>query len=156
MNTIYVDVREKNEFAEKHIPGALNTPLSSLEEYLQVIVELANKNKVTLVCQSGMRAEQAKEKLKKVNAEFNADILQGGMNNWKENGENSSTKSTLPIIRQVMIIAGLLILAGALPAYFININFIWLSAFVGLGLFFAGASGICLMAKILQFMPWNK
>jgi hypothetical protein len=31
-----------------------------------------------------------------------------------------------------------------------------LPAFVGVGLVFTGASGSCLMAKLLAVMPWNK
>jgi hypothetical protein len=34
-------------------------------------------------------------------------------------------------------------------------NWIFLSAFVGLGLTFAGLTDICLMGELLGKMPWN-
>jgi hypothetical protein len=55
-----------------------------------------------------------------------------------------------------MIAAGLLITTGASLGHFVNYSFWALSAFVGVGLFFAGVSGFCGMAILLEKMPWNK
>jgi hypothetical protein len=59
-------------------------------------------------------------------------------------------------MRQVQIAAGLLILTGLLLAWLVAPAFVALTAFVGLGLTFAGLSGFCGMARLLALMPWNR
>ena len=39
---------------------------------------------------------------------------------------------------------------------FIHLEFIWLSGAIGAGLLFTGVSGNCMMAMVLEKMPWNK
>jgi hypothetical protein len=56
--------------------------------------------------------------------------------------------------RQVQITAGGLVLLGVL----LSLGWPWflaLSMFVGAGLIFAGVSGTCGMARLLQRAPWN-
>ena len=48
------------------------------------------------------------------------------------------------------------VLTGVLLGVLVSPWFLILSGFVGAGLFFAGASGWCGMAKLLALMPWNK
>jgi rhodanese-related sulfurtransferase len=62
----------------------------------------------------------------------------------------------LPLMRQVQIAAGLLVLLGVVLAVTVAPAFIGLSAFVGAGLTFAGLSGWCGMAQLLALMPWNR
>jgi Protein of unknown function (DUF2892) len=40
-------------------------------------------------------------------------------------------------------------------AYFVNPNWIALSAFVGAGLAFAGVTDTCAMGMLIARMPWN-
>jgi hypothetical protein len=61
----------------------------------------------------------------------------------------------LPIMRQVQIVAGSLIVLGFLlgllaPAWHL------LSGLVGAGLIFAGLSGRCGMASLLARLPYNR
>jgi hypothetical protein len=65
-------------------------------------------------------------------------------------------KGTIPIMRQVQLIAGSLVLLGVVLSRLVDKRFIFLSAFVGGGLTYAGASGNCLMAQVLGKMPWNR
>ena len=58
--------------------------------------------------------------------------------------------------RQVRLGAGLLVLLGVVLSLFWDRAWIALSAFVGLGLTFAGLTDICGMAFLLAKMPWNK
>ena len=62
----------------------------------------------------------------------------------------------LPLMRQVQIVAGILILLGVALGYAFNSGFFLLSAFVGAGLTFAGITGFCGMARLLALMPWNR
>jgi hypothetical protein len=48
------------------------------------------------------------------------------------------------------------VVTGAVLAMAVNPGFIWLSAFIGAGLVFAGSTGWCGMAKLLSAMPWNR
>ncbi|MBR4303695.1 MAG: rhodanese-like domain-containing protein [Clostridia bacterium] len=59
---IILDVRRADEFAEKHIPNAINIPNESIGT--DEIPELPDKNQLILVyCRSGNRSKQASEKL---------------------------------------------------------------------------------------------
>lgn len=67
----------------------------------------------------------------------------------------SIVKTRWSLERQVRLGAGLLVLTGAGLALTVNVNWLFLSAFAGLGLTFAGLTDICPMAEILAKMPWN-
>jgi rhodanese-related sulfurtransferase len=58
-----VDVRSPLEFAEEHLPGAVNIPLETLPEKLAALPE----GPVLLHCKSGMRSNVATGMLKKRN-----------------------------------------------------------------------------------------
>jgi rhodanese-related sulfurtransferase len=62
----------------------------------------------------------------------------------------------LPLMRQVQIVAGGLVLLGVILSQLATPVWIWLSGFVGAGLMFAGISGFCGMARLLAAMPWNR
>jgi rhodanese-related sulfurtransferase len=87
-----------------------------------------------------------------------AFILEGGVDGWAAAGfpvvENA--KAPLEIMRQVQIAAGSLVVAGVALGLLVHPAFFGLSAFVGAGLTFAGATGFCGMARLLAVMPWNR
>jgi len=66
-----------------------------------------------------------------------------------------SVRTRWSLERQVRMGAGLLTLAGAALSLMLDMRWAFLSAFVGLGLTFAGLTDFCPMAVILQKMPWN-
>ncbi len=53
--------------------------------------------------------------------------------------------------RMIRAIAGLFIIASLLLAIYININWLWFTAFVGVNLFQSALTKWCLMEKILGF-----
>ena len=62
---IILDVRRPDEFAEGHIPGAINVPNEEIGT--DEIAELPNKSRLILVyCRSGRRSKKASEKLVKL------------------------------------------------------------------------------------------
>ena len=76
---IILDVRTPEEFAEKHITGALNVPNESIGT--EEIKELPNKDQLILVyCRSGNRSKQASEKL--VALGYTNVYEFGGINDW--------------------------------------------------------------------------
>ena len=76
---IILDVRTPEEFAEKHIPNAINVPNETIGE--NEIPELPRKDQLILVyCRSGNRSKQASEKLVKLGY---TNIYEfGGINDW--------------------------------------------------------------------------
>ena len=64
-NYIILDVRRPDEYAEGHIPGAINVPNEEIGT--AEISELPNKSQLILVyCRSGRRSKEASEKLVKL------------------------------------------------------------------------------------------
>ena len=147
-----IDVREPMEYVGGHIAGSRNVPLAQLTD-----VPLPSAP-VVLVCQSGARSERGMAALRaKGFGECLAD-LEGGMLAWQQAGLPVEKRkgAPLPLMRQVQIVAGGLVLAGVLLSVLVAPGWIWLSGFVGAGLMFAGISGFCGMARLLAAMPWNQ
>lgn len=85
-------------------------------------------------------------------------MLEGGLANWKRAGLPTvqDKAQPRPLMQQVQIVAGSLVLLGVVLGYLLNPAFFLLSGFVGAGLLFAGLSGWCGMALLLAKMPWNR
>ena len=76
---IILDVRTPDEFAEKHIPNAINIPNETIGT--EEIAELPDKDQQILVyCRSGNRSKQAAEKL--VQLGYTNVVEIGGINDW--------------------------------------------------------------------------
>ena len=76
---IILDVRRVDEFAEKHIPGAINIPNEEIGE--PPIPQLTDKDQLILVyCRSGNRSKQASEKL--VALGYTNVVEFGGIIDW--------------------------------------------------------------------------
>lgn len=80
---VIIDVREPNEYAVEHIPGAKLVPLSVFDP-AQIPTEPGKK--LVLHCRSGSRCGTAAARL--VQAGFTGEInrLQGGMMGWRSVG----------------------------------------------------------------------
>lgn len=59
--TIYIDAREPSEFGQRHLQGALNIPLSSINGTTQI--GLPKDTKIVIYCNSGNRSAAAMQKL---------------------------------------------------------------------------------------------
>ena len=77
---IILDVRRADEFAEGHIPGAIN--VANEEIGAEEIPELPDKSQLILVyCRSGRRSKEAAEKLVKLG--YTNIVEFGGILDWK-------------------------------------------------------------------------
>lgn len=84
---VIVDVRTPAEFADRHIPNAVNIPNETIDE--NVVKLLPDKEQKLLVyCRSGNRSKQAARKL--VNLGYTNVIEFGGINDW--HGETVKVK----------------------------------------------------------------
>ena len=110
---------------------------------------------LVLICQAGTRARMTATLLEP--CQRHITVLEGGTNAWLQAGLPvvASVKTRWSLERQVRLGAGLLVLTGVVLALAVNVNWLYLSAFVGLGLTFAGLTDICAMGIVLGKMPWN-
>src|SRR2546423_1638316 len=90
---VLVDVREKHEWNEGHIPGALHVPRGFLE--LQIEEAVPDKSKtVVLYCAGGVRSLMAGKTLQQMGYQ-NIISMSGGFGSWKGNGLGFSIPRTM-------------------------------------------------------------
>lgn len=154
-DALLVDVREADERARAHIPGSAHLPLSRLAE-----AELAVQQgrPVIFHCASGARTAQAAPALAARAQGCEAYVIEGGIAAWRGAGlpVAEDRRAPLPLMRQVQIVAGSLVVLGVLLGALVAPAFYGLAGFVGAGLVFAGVTGFCGMANLLAVMPWNR
>ena len=85
-----VDVREPGEYAEGHVPGAVNIPLSQVPARLD---EVPGGGRVFVLCASGNRSKAATDVL--LAAGTDAVSVRGGTKGWIQAG-HPVTSGTRP------------------------------------------------------------
>lgn len=149
-----VDVREPDEHRREHVPGAALHPSSA---FSATGFPAADGRRTLVLCRSGNRAGKVAAALRSM-GRTDVSVVEGGMMAWRAAGLPVvvDAKAPIPLVRQVMIAAGLMLMAFTALAALVNPWFLAGTGFIGAGLFFAGATGICAMANILAKMPWNR
>ena len=110
---------------------------------------------IVFTCNSGNRTSKQSDLLEEL-AGGPAWQMEGGVSAWAKEGlPVERGQQRMPLFRQIQIGAGALVLLG-LAGVFVWPPMIWLSAFVGAGLVFAGVTGFCGLGLLLSAMPWNK
>jgi len=156
-NIDLIDVRTPVEFREMHVETARNVPLDRLHPIaLMQARKCAADEPLYVICRSGSRGQQACQKF--VQAGFsNVVNVDGGTLACAEAGlPVIRGRKTISLERQVRIVAGSLVLIGAILGWFVHPAFIAISAFVGAGLVFSGITDTCGMGMLLARMPWNQ
>lgn len=151
---LLIDIREPDEYAREHIPQAHLRPMTSLQS---APLETGATPQVIFHCRSGGRTSSHADRLAAA-APCQAFMLAGGLAAWKAAGLPVSIDHRQPIdlMRQVQIAAGGAVVLGVLLGVVLTPWFYLLSGFVGAGLLFAGVTGFCGLARVLQLMPWNR
>ncbi|MCH5377219.1 MAG: rhodanese-like domain-containing protein [Planctomycetes bacterium] len=151
-----IDVRTPIEFREIHVDYACNEPLDRLNP-VAIMERHGDQSKpLYVMCRTGNRAKQAIEKFHQAGYE-NVINVEGGVQQWDADQlPVIRGKKAISLERQVRIAAGSLVFTGAMLGYFVNPLWIFLSAFVGAGLVFAGVTDTCGMGMMLAKMPWNQ
>lgn len=153
-----IDVRTPVEFEEVHATAAVNVPLDHMSADTLAAAGCAERGRpVYLLCRSGQRAAKAAEKLRACGY-AHPIVVTGGTLAWIAAGlpVTRGESKVISLERQVRIAAGALVFTGALLAWFVHPNFVWLSGFVGAGLVFAGVTDFCGMGLLIAKMPWNR
>jgi rhodanese-related sulfurtransferase len=151
-----VDVREPDEHRREHVAGASLHPSSTFSP--TGFPAATTGRRVLVLCRSGGRAGKVVAAMRAA-GRTDVDVIEGGITAWMAQGLPvvRNAKAPIPIFRQVMIAAGAMQLGFTIAAAATgNLWFLLGTGFVGAGLFFAGASGICPMATVLGKMPWNR
>ena len=152
---IVIDVRSAAEFESMHIRGSYNVPLPLLSEHTDELAERLGA-RVVLVCQSGVRAEQARQRLNTAGI-GSARVLTGGVPGFAAaGGDVVRGAQRWDLERQVRMAAGALVVGGLLAGKFISPRLRLLAGAIGTGLTFSAATNTCAMGKALARMPWNK
>lgn len=152
-SAVLIDIREPDEHRRERIAGARLVPLTRFDEHR---ITAAPGCAVVFHCKSGARTRGHAARL--LGKGHDALMLEGGLDAWKAAGlpVERDLKAPLELQRQVQIAAGSLVLLGLLLTALISPWFLILSGFVGAGLTFAGITGFCGMARLLNAMPWNR
>ncbi|MFO0466762.1 MAG: rhodanese family protein [bacterium] len=152
---VLVDIREADERARAHVPGSAHAPVSRLGS---AALGIPAGSTVIFHCQSGSRTAQNAGALAAAAPGCRVLLVEGGIGALNAAGVKiaEDKRAPMPIMRQVQITAGSLVLAGAALGALIDPRFHALSAFAGTGLVFAGIMGLCPMANLLALMPWNR
>lgn len=148
-----IDVRSAQEYAEGHVPGAMNLPMDQAEARID---DLQRQDPVVLICQSGTRATVTCTILK--SHHDGLVVLEGGTKAWMDASLPVVKTATnrLSLMRQVQMIAGTALMIATPLALFVHIGWLVVPALIGVGIFGAGATGTCAMATLLAKMPWNR
>jgi rhodanese-related sulfurtransferase len=152
---IVLDVRSAAEFEGLHIKGSYNVPLPLLSEHADELAERLGRH-VVLVCQSGVRAGQARTRLATAGLE-NSVVLTGGVPAFEAaGGDVVRGAQRWSLERQVRMAAGSLVLAGLVGGKLVSPKVSMVAGAIGAGLTFSAATNTCAMGNVLSRMPWNK
>ena len=147
-----IDIREPDEIEAVHVEGIVAAPLSIIR--LTQIPRATEETALIFTCHSGNRVRKNASLLKQL-AKGPAYTLEGGMDAWE--------KACLPVVRgrkysmerQVRMVAGSIIVCGFVLSL-VHGAFLIIPLGVGCGLVYAGVTGTCAMAGLLQRLPWNR
>ncbi|RPE77631.1 MULTISPECIES: rhodanese-like domain-containing protein [unclassified Frondihabitans] len=76
---VLVDVREPNEYATGHVPGAINIPLDDLASRVE---DVPDAEPVYVICQAGIRSARGADIL--IDLGYQAVSVDGGTQAWIE------------------------------------------------------------------------
>lgn len=79
---VILDVRTSEEFAQGHIPGAINIPYTHLPARISEVADAADKD-IVVYCAIGVRAEMGAERLRE-NGFTRLLHLDGDMQAWEQ------------------------------------------------------------------------
>lgn len=149
-----VDVREADERARERIAHSASRPLS---EFDPAQVPQVVGMKTVLVCRTGRRTRDAARRM------FAAGVdevhhLRGGLRGWAAAGLplEKTPRAPISLMRQVQITVGILVVGSAILAAAVSPWWLVMTGGIGAGLVFAGATGTCAMAALIERMPWNR
>ena len=89
-DVVVLDVRTAEEFAEGHLPGAINIDVKESNFLEKAVRTLPSDKKIAVYCRSGRRSAQAAEQL--ASKGYQVTNLKGGIIAWKGKGKAVTTE----------------------------------------------------------------
>ena len=149
-----LDVRTLAEFETIRTPGSINVPLHLIEKHAGQLAERLHRE-VVLVCQSGVRASQAQQRLTGAGAEH-LHVLDGGVAAFRSaGGEVVQGRPRWALERQVRLVAGSSVLASLMVGLRAP-KARWLASGVGAGLTISALTDTCTLGRLLTALPYNR
>ena len=149
-----LDVRSPAEFETTHIAGSYNLPLDLVGEHATQLAARLDR-KVVLVCQSGVRADQARQRLAGTGMD-NLHVLKTGVPGFTAaGGQVVHGRPRWALERQVRLVAGSLVLAGVLASRWAPKS-VLLAGGIGAGLTASALTDTCTMGRLLSALPHNR
>ena len=149
-----LDVRSPAEFETTHIAGSYNLPLDLVGEHAAQLAARLDR-KVVLVCQSGVRADQARQRLAGTGMD-NLHVLKTGVPGFAAaGGQVIHGRPRWSLERQVRLVAGGLVLAGVLASRWAPKS-VLLAGGIGAGLTASALTDTCTMGRLLSALPHNR
>ncbi len=155
---LILDVRSAAEYESTHIRGSYHVPLATLAEHTRELADhLDHGEPVVLVCQSGVRAEQARRHLAAVGLEHGR-VLDGGVPAYAAAGRRAVVRGrqAWALERQVRLVAGSLVVTGLAAGRLISPKPACSPPAIGAGLTVSALTDTCAMGAALARMPWNR
>jgi rhodanese-related sulfurtransferase len=154
-DAVLIDVREPDEHARERIAGATLMPLGALTPEK---VRALGAKRVFIHCKSGRRGGDATARCAAL-AGIEVRNVRGGIEAWRAGGLPTvvdAARPKLSVMQQTQVTIGACVLVGTTLGAFVNPWFLVIPAFMGGGLFVAGATGFCGLAIVMEKMPWNR
>ncbi len=155
-DVVVIDVRSPGEFQSVHIEGSYNIPIGEIKGSISKIASKIS-GPVVLICQAGIRSEQAAEILNAAGVQ-DIRILEGGIGAWRSfGGQVAIGQGRWAMDRQVRLISGSVVMGGIALGSFPKLRFVRLLPFlVGVGLVHSSVTNSCLLARLLGRLSYNK
>ncbi|GAA3717300.1 rhodanese-like domain-containing protein [Microlunatus aurantiacus] len=149
-----LDVRSPAEFETRHITGSYNLSLDLVGEHAAQLAGRLDR-KVVLVCQSGVRAGQAQQRLAGTGMD-NLHVLTAGVTGYSAaGGQVVHGRPRWSLERQVRLVAGGLVVAGVVASRWAP-KAAGLAGAVGTGLTISALTDTCTMGRVLAALPYNR
>jgi rhodanese-related sulfurtransferase len=151
-----IDVRTPAEFREMHVAFARSVPLDQLDPAALMKDWGDSTVPLYVVCRTGGRAQKACEQFHAAGF-TNVVNVEGGTLACERDGlPIARRKESLSLDRQTRIAFGALVLVCAVLSWLVHPAFIAVSALLGTGFIFSGATDICGIRWFVSKMPWNR
>lgn len=149
---IIVDVRERAEYRENHIPNSINLPLS---EFTTAPYEVFPDQKFCLICNSQNRAKQVFEKLESQDIS-NVFLMQYGYEQLEKAKQPEKLASGWTIDRQFRMTLGVLMVIFLIGFKTVGNSFLIIPIILATGLVFTSIIDRCYMRMGIALLPWNR
>lgn len=151
---VVLDVRMPAEFQTAHLTGSYSVPLDLLNEHTEEFAAHLDRP-VVLICQTGVRAEQAAQRLAGTGL-ANLHVLDGGLPALAAAGAPITRgRPRWAMERQVRLVVGSLVVTGALASLVLPAGIV-LPIGVGAGLTFSALTNSCTLGALLARLPYNR